>query len=222
MAEENAPPEGQTETAPPSIEDIAKEFNVGADEQTPPAQSTQPQSTPDTPLPDVPDISDGDAFKQWAANQAQQTAALRKQLESTASELHAERQRVARDADEREIQTLVSKVADKLDGANSKFVKYALADKYNEDANFRAIFDARHSKPAALEKAIDAIVPEIRKELGVMADPQLAENQRAMSEAASGKSTPSREPEADQKFRKLDNAAFQTEWRKILSGAYDS
>lgn len=145
------------------------------------------------------------------------------QVNSALSELNAERERVAREREEQELNALVDKIhkglaGDSPDSVPKKLVKYALADRYNSDESFKTIVDGRDKSPEALEKAVESLIPEFRKDFAVKADPQIAEDQRAMSEGTRGSSSPSQEEDRDLALLRADQSRFAHEWEKIKRG----
>ena len=196
-----------------SIESIAAEFNLN--EQAPPQPKAEPQESK-APVADVPeDLTDPETLRKYLQSQAQQNAELR----TSAQQLQAERERLAREQEGQEINTLVDKLSQEVGDVPKKLLRYALADRYESDDAFRRIFDGRKQTPQALEKAIKALVPEFRKEFSIKADPQIAETQRAMNEGTRGSSAPRSDEDAlDARMLKAPNSEFDVMWRKLKGG----
>jgi hypothetical protein len=200
---------------PVSIESIAAEYNLSQESQPPIVGEPQVAQPPSTPVP----VTESDGLNRWAQEQTQQTADLRNTLHSTVAELNAEKQYLAAQREEQELNTLVKGVAEKLEGVPDKMVKYALADRYNSDEAFKTIFDNRKKSPQALEKALNVLMPELRKDFAIKSDPQIAENQRAMSEGTRGTHSPASDPQ-DQTaaLLNMNSSEFMMNWEKIKAG----
>jgi hypothetical protein len=205
-----------------TIEQIAAEYNLSQESQAPKPEphtmKTEPQPNYSAPA-QVPDpVTDTDGFRQWTEAQNRQNAELQSSLNQTLGELNAERQRVAAEAEEKELNALVNDVATQLDGVPDKMVKYALADRYNSDPAFKAILDNRAKAPAAMKKAIAAILPDLRKDFSIKADPQIAENQRAMSEGTRGTNAPQSRSDPARELLDMNSAEFGNAWERIKAG----
>lgn len=216
-------PAAQSEV--PTLESVYAEFNIEG-EQKPPAKSEAPASAPaTTPAapPKLPDpVSDPDGFSAWQVQQLQSQNALQKQVQDAMHTIRSQEEMAQAAANERELSAIVDQVHKQLDGVPHKIVKYALADRYDTDARFRAIIDGRKANPAALNKALAAVAPEIARDLNVRADPQIAENQRALNEATA--SMTSRAPDADAraaqaKMLEMSGGEFDHSWNRILRGS---
>jgi len=207
---------GTTET--PSIEAIAAEYKLSEPQE--PASTPDPQPPKAAAVTTVPDpVTDTDGYKAWARQQAEQVAELRTTLQQTQDQRAAESQQLQAQQEEQEINALVDKVHGEIGGVPKKLVKYALADRYASDPAFKAIFDGRAKTPQALEKAIHALVPEFRKEFAVKADPQIAENQRAMSDGTRGSNSPRSDADSkDLEMLRSDPSSFEQYWHKLKAG----
>lgn len=202
------------ETETPSIEAIAAEFRLGEESPTPPSETAKSQEAPPPPDP----VQDPDGYGKWLVANNQQNAELRTSLDQTLSELNAEKARLSQQREEQELNALVDKVHKEIGDVPRNLVKYALADKYNSNEAFKAIIENRGKAPQALDKAIQALLPELRKDFAIKPDPQIAENQRAMSEGTRGSSAPS-EDDADLKLLRSDETTFSHAWERIKHGA---
>lgn len=203
------------ETETPTIESIAAEYKFGEES---PTSSSDPQP-PKAEAPPAPDpTTDPEGYSKWLVANNQQNAELRTSLDQTLQELNAEKARIAQEREEQELNALVDKVHKELGEVPRNLVKYALADKYNSNEAFKTIIENRHKAPQALDKAIQALLPEMRKDFSIKADPQIAENQRAMSEGTRGSSAPS-EDDPDLKLLRADETTFSQQWERIKHGA---
>ncbi len=208
-------------TETPSIEAIAAEFNLT--QETTPAQDPTPQPATKpapaaTPAPDP--VTNPDDFKAWLSTQTQQTAELQTNLSDTLKDIASEKQRLAAQREEQETNALVDKLHGEIGGDVAKsYVKYALVDRYQTDAAFKAIWDNRGTSPQALERAQAALVSDLKDQFRIKADPQIAENQRAMSDGTSGSSTTTVDPDSkDLSLLRAPQAEFEQNWEKIKMG----
>jgi len=203
-------------TEAPTIESIAAEYNLVQESPTPQPvlQSTEVEAGP---RPDP--VTDPDGFGRWLDQQTQQNAVMRKSLNQTLGELNAQKAREASAREEQELNALVDTVHKGLDeGVSKNHVKYALADRYNSNKAFKAILDNRNASPEAVTKAINAILPELRREFSIKADPQIAENQRAMSDSTSGSVPRNTTDDRDQSMIRQPQAEFEREWQRLKGG----
>ena len=211
--EENAP---QVEA--PTVESIAAEYNLGNQAPEPPTPQPAPVAAPIA----VPDpVTDAAGFQAWLGQQAQQTAEMQRTLNDSMSKDQARQEAEQRNRDEQELNALVDKVHGEIgDGVSKNLVKYALADRYNSNPAFKAILDNRNVAPEAMDKALGAIMPELRSEFSIKADPQIAENQRAMSESTSSSRQPQSVPtdERDVGLMRQPQAEFEHNWEKLKNG----
>lgn len=202
-------------TETPSIEAIAAEYKIG-EEAPAPTPDPQPQKVEVSPAPDP--TTDPEGYSKWLVANNQQNAELRTSLNQTLEQLNAERQRVAQEREEQELNALVDQVHKEIgEDVSRNLVKYALADRYNSNGAFKAIIENRHKAPEALTKAVQAILPELRKDFSIKADPQIAENQKAMSEGTRGSSAPS-DDDSDLKMLRLGEVEFGQQWERIKQG----
>lgn len=200
-----ADPENETQETTQSLEEIATEFNVGNQTQT--EQST-PQPSPNY-MPDP--VTQPDEFRQFQANSMAEITRQNQQLNQRLTQFETER---AQTAEKAELEGLVDKMAPNFEGVPKPYLKYALADHYEQNPIFAKIWDNRSQNPQALEKAITAITPEIQKQLAIQPNAQLEENQRALEQST--KSTTA-EPNPNQDVMNLNNAEFGQEWERLKS-----
>lgn len=199
-----------------TLEDIYSEFNVEPKQQTPPVQSAQPQVAGQAPATEsqagmespAPGIQDESA-----------SIATRQDLENLKRDVLTELQQSRVEREEREVQSVVSELSEKLPGVKPNFIKLALADKYNTDPRFASLWDSRATNKAAMAKALGVVEQEFRDTFAVRQDPQLAENNRAMNDLAKsmgqGKSP---EMSENQKAANMGDGEFAQYWHKIVRG----
>lgn len=216
MSDENTTE--STETEVQSIEQIAAEFKLTGETET---QKTQPQQvvqeTTAEPAPDP--VTDPERFRTWLDGQNKRFAELQTSQTQTLTDLQSERDQLRSKREESELNALVDKIHGEMDGVPKKLVKYALADRYNNDPAFKAILDNREKAPQALEKAIGAVVPDFKKDFAIKADPQIAEDQRAMSDGMNRSSTQTTSADdGDMKMLRMPPAEFDQTWERIKTG----
>jgi len=213
-------PDPKPEEKAPSLEDVYAEFNITSpSQQTPTAQSIPPPVAPPESIPtSVPDpLTDSEGFRQY---QAKENAALRQMVTELAGKQTEADKATAMASEEKDLSTAVDALHEKMPGVNKRLVKYALADRYLNDQKFKATWDNRASNQRALNKVLNALVPELQEEFTIDRDPQLAENQRAFDEAtrsATSSANTGRE-EKDQKLVNLSGNEFDAEMARIRGG----
>ncbi len=148
-------------------------------------QVTQPLA--DQQLPELPDPNqDFDAFR---AALSQRDQVLAQKLEAAEARARAVEERTQVAEANQDIDAAITKLAEGIDLPNKKLLKYYLADKYDNNAKFKDIWNSRHQNPVALEKALTALRNDVREHFSVKADPQLVENQMAMDKALQSSGT---------------------------------
>ena len=201
------------ETAP-SLEDVYAEFTPS--QQRPTAQSTpQPIAQPESIPTSVPDpLTDSEGFRVY---QAKENAALRQMVTVLTNKQDASDKKTLIADEEKDLSVAVDALSEKMPGVNKRLVKYALADRYLNDVKFKDIWDNRDSNKRALNKVLNALVPELQEEFTVDRDPQLAENQRAFDEAtrSSTNTQTTDKQEKDQKLVNLSGNEFDQEMARI-------
>lgn len=211
----------ETQTQPdgePSLDDVYKQYNVqemaGSFTATP-APQAQPQQQPQRTEAVIPDPAlDVNGFQAWAKNVHSADNEIRQTLTTVSERLNGfeqERQRVKEEAD---LQRAVSVLKDKVPGADDEFLEIALAHKARKDPKLLSIWENRAKNPQALDAALKAVGNELATKFTMKADPQLAENTRAMKASRDQKATAA--PQADERWSNPDN--FSREWERLING----
>ena len=87
-----------------------------------------------------------------------------------------------------------------------------------KDKRFLTIWENRQRNPQAYEAALKAVAGKLGKTYSLRADPQIAENQRALRDATSTKATTAPEQTTDEKLGKLQGADFRRAMDDIKNG----
>lgn len=193
------------------VEEMAQEFKASP-KQEPKEESRQEPvvSVPD-PVLDKPAY---DAFLKGLVKDASNSKQALRKLETQLQE----RDRAAfQEREEADIRKAVSKVNDHLGEAKlpDDFVEVALGVEAKRDPRFFTVWNNRTKNPQAFDAAVKAFAGKLGKQYSLRADPQIAENQRALREATSTKATTAPEPTQDEKLGKLQGAAFQRAMDRI-------
>jgi hypothetical protein len=211
-----------TETTSSPLEQVYEQFNVDAEAQSfqpQQAQVQQPQQTAPA-MPAIPDpVLDPAGFKQWQA--AQSGEVLR---ELNGLKQHALRQMVAEKnrAEAEEVKQLVSQANEVvgLPKEDADLIEFAYAKQIRDDKKFAAVYANRDKNPKAWAAASKAMNESLAKKFSVRADPQLAENQKALKQAqqtsATTKQTSSNPLE--ERLAGKNGAEFEREWNKMVRG----
>jgi len=228
MNEENTPSESPevvntSMEATPSLEDVINEFNFDSPAERQPAQSqqyTQPQnnqqSYQQTYQPQIDPFNEQQLNNYFAQVNQGQTA-LQSELQSLSQKLNQYEQREASRQVEADIKKAVDQISSKIDGVDPLMVELYLEKVARENHGFAKIWENRNSKPAALNKALSALTTEIKDKFLVRSDPQLAENQRAMSQFKQSAETVSEDPFQD-KWATASESEKDQMWAALKNG----
>lgn len=215
----------QTE-AEPTLEDVYKQFNVEEEAQSFSPQPQQPvrqeSTTPTAPTTAIPDpVLDGAGFKAWLSQQNNQHQLLQQSLQQVAGklsqfEMAARLQREEADIS-KAVETFNSHLGDNK--VDPDLAEVALGAKARKDPKFRAVWEKRYQNPAALNAALKAYAKEFGSKYAMRADPQIAENVRALKEATTSTKATSEQPKTDSARDRMANAQgadFEREWNRML------
>jgi len=206
----------QTEVEP-SLDDVYKQYNVQEVAETftaTPAPQVQPQAQPQQSF--VPDPAlDIDGFKRWAQQQGSADQELRQTLTTVNDRLSKFEQERVRVREEADLQKAVGVLKDKVPGADDEFLEIALAHKARKDPKLLSIWENRAKNPQALDAALKAVGNEFASKFAMKADPQLAENTRAMKASRDQRAT-TQAPSVDEKWSNPDS--FAREWDRLVNG----
>lgn len=211
-----------------TVEQVYEQFNVEAEaqqfqrqpQQYQTQQQPQPQQAASPMAQAIPDpVLDANGFKSWLATQnqsIQQALSGVQQFQQQLMVAEMQRREVA------EVQATVDEVnkAVGLPDEQKDLIEFALAKRVREDAKFRTLYQNRQQNPRAWKAALNAVTPELKDKFALRADPQLAENQRAVKTAQSALSTtkPQASPDED-RFAGKTGADFDREWSRYVGGS---
>ena len=223
-----APAQVSTEAAPPkeaslddvyskyNVEDTAQQFSAQPETKQPQQQQQQqyqqPQVQPvqegNIPIPDP--TLDPAGYKSWETARYRDQQSLRQALHTVAGKLNAYEQAAARQAEEADIKRAVEQVNGHLGESklDPDVVEISLGAEARRDARFQVLWNNRHKNPKAFQEGIKAFSSKLAKKFSMRADPQIAENQRALKEATSTKATTAPEDSETDRIGKLTGAAF--------------
>lgn len=203
-------------TSEPSLEDVYTKFNVQEAAQSFTAAPEQPQ--PRQQESSIPDPAlDIEGFKNWARQTQTADQEIRQTLTSVnkrLSDYEQERQRTREEAD---LQKAVGVLKEKVPAADDEFLEIALAHKARKDPKLLSIWENRAKNPQALEAALKAVGNEFASKFSMKADPQLAENTRAMKASRDQKAT-TQAPDKDEKWNNQSPQEFARAWDQLISG----
>lgn len=210
-----------TQTTENTLDKVYEQFNVEAEaqsfQQQPASQPQQPQQA----MPVVPDpVLDPQGFNRWQASQSQE---LQKELASVKGFQQQLVVAEIRRREAEEVKSLVSEINKvvNLPEQDADLIEFALAKQVRSDPKFAAIYQNRVKNPGAWKAATKAMGEQLQKKFSVRADPQLAENQRAIKQAQQSMAT-TKQTDANPLEERLagkTGADFDREWSKIVRGS---
>lgn len=214
-----APAETEVKEAPqPTLEDVAKKYNVEEEVKNfnpqvqQPAQPTQPQAVERPFVNTVPDpITDPDGWNKYQAYQRTVIDGTLRELTQTVSEIRKEKEQEKLNV---EVNKAVTRVNEKLK-IDPVYAEIMLEKKYRDDRIFKRIWDNRHTNPKALEEALDVVASEGSKVFQVRSDPQLVENQRAAK--ASQKAMATTQAKSGPDVENMSAVEFDRWWAQTLN-----
>lgn len=198
----------------PSLDDVYKQFNV---QETAESFTAKPVEAPKAPEPAfIPDPAlDVDGFKKWAQQTQSADQEIRQTLTTVSKRLNEFEQERVRVREEADLQKAVGILKEKVQGVDDEFLEIALAHKARKDPKLLSIWENRGKNPQALEAALKAVGNEFASKFALKADPQIAENTRAMKASRDQKAT-TQAPDPDERWRNPDN--FAREWERLVNG----
>lgn len=211
MSEEAQPSEAP-EVA--SLDDVINEF--GSFEAPKPAEPA-PVESPRYEAPRIDPFNE-DQVNNYFAQQSRQQTALQASVQTLNQKLSQYEQREEQRRVEADIKDAVGKISKKIDGADPIMTELYLEKRARESEGFRKIWENRHSKPEALNKALEAISVELKDKFSVKSDPQLVENQRAMSQSQSKSVDTRSESPLEEKWDQSSEAERNRLWQSLKSG----
>lgn len=218
MAEENTTQaETPSTTAEPSLEDVYKTYNVeetasSFSAKPEPQQTQQVQPQPQVQqAPVIPDPTmDPNGYRSFMEGNQRDSMALRQALTHVAGKLNQFEQAAMKQAEEADIKRAVELVNEHLGESklDPDVVEISLGAEARRDKRFLTLWENRSKNPKAYQEGIKAFSSKLAKKFSMRADPQIAENQRALKEATSTKATSAPEDSATERIGKLTGSAF--------------
>lgn len=215
--------QGQTtqQDAPQTLDDVVRKFNVQEAAQEfnakpQPQVTAQPPARQEIPVPDP--ALDPDGFKKYMGTIATQDNDIRQTLYSINERLGKAEQERIRGQEEADLKAAVSAVKEKLNGFDDDFLEVALSHRAFRDAKFKTLWENRHRNPEAWKAGLAVVSNEMAKKFAVRADPQLAENQRAMKVSRDQMATTQKADKDEEWTDSMKDGSFDQKWRKLVSG----
>jgi hypothetical protein len=216
----------ETQQTSPTLDDVYKTYKVDEMAQEFSAKPKQERQEPEQRKEEqaeinVPDpVLDLTAYRNFVARDAKEKAGLKQALNELRSQLTNQQRAALQQAEEADIRKAVSKVNDHLGDSKlpDDFVEVALGVEAKRDPRFFTLWNNRSKKPEAFDAAVKAFAGKLGKTYALRADPQIAENQRALREATSTKATTAPEPTTEERLGKLQGAEFQRAIQRIKQG----
>lgn len=203
-----------------NVDEAANSFSASKQEAIQPPQPVQAQPVQDQNIP-IPDPTlDPSGHKAWATNQHMNQMALRQALQSVAGKLNAFEQQQRQQAEEADIRKAVEFVNQSLGDSklDPDVVEISMGAEARRDPRFLALWNNRSKNPKAFNEGMKAFSQKLARKFSMRADPQIAENQRALKEATSTKATGTPEDSATDRLGKLTGAAFDREVQRMIHG----
>jgi len=199
-----------------NVDKMAEEFNARRTEQ--PTQPRQAETRPEIVVPD-PTLDPG-GYKVYESRKAQELQQVREALTQVSGQLNQFQAAAVRQVEEADIRKAVDTVNEHLGDAklDPDMVEIALGAEARKDPRFLTIWQNRQKNGQAYQQALKAFSGKLAKKFALRADPQIAENQRALREATSTKATTAPEPTMEDKLGKLQGAEFQRAMNRIKNG----
>lgn len=221
-------PSTETQPAETTLEDVYKTYNVEeAAKSFNPQPQTQPQQAQpvqqDAPPVALPDpVMDPTGYKAFESHRIRETAVLRQALNAIAGKQMQFEQAAKRQAEEADIKRAVEQVNSHLGDSklDPDVVEIALGAEARRDPRFLALWEQRSANPKAFNEGIKAFSSKLGKKFSMRADPQIAENFRALKETTSTKATTAPEESLTDKLGKLSGSDFDRAMSRIRGASY--
>jgi len=231
MADETTPSgtptEGQTATSnePQTMDEVYSKFNVEEtarefQQTATPTAAPQQQPQPSAPQqPSIPDpVLDQNGFRQFISANAHETQNLRQALANIQGHLGQMQRAALLQREEHDIKQAVDTVNASLDHKlDPDVVEIGLGQMARKDPKFMAVYQNRYKNPAAWNAALKVASKSLGSKFAMRADPQIAENVRALKDATSGKATSDNPPatSATERLQKAVGKDFDREWSRL-------
>ena len=147
--------------------------------------------------------------------QAGELTALRQTVEDATKTMTAVADRENKRVLNAAVDNAVAKINEGVNG-NAGLADTFLNHVYQNNPDFKKIFDNREENPAALEKALDMLKEEWKGMNTTQIDSQIAENQRALQESqGKGGAATTDSGDEDARLAKLSDGDFMNEMRAL-------
>ena len=202
-----------------TLDDVINDFNI--DPSTTQTMDTAEPKPVEFAKPDYVDPLDSDQWNKYQNQQSQNQAALQGQLQDLSDKLtHYEQDKLQALVDT-DIKAAVESISSKVEDSDPLMVELYLEKRARENEGFKSIWDNRAKNPKALNKALGAITNELKGKFSIKADPQLAENQRAIQQSQT--SNTSNKPAYNNSIEETLGAAqsdaeWEHAWNKAVRG----
>jgi hypothetical protein len=120
---------------------------------------------------------------------------------------------------EGDIKAAVEVVGKQIEDADPLMVELYLEKRARENEGFKSIWDNRAKNPKALNKALGAITNELKGKFSIKADPQLAENQRAIQQSQQSSNSTNAPTYNNSIEESLGSAQSESEWDRAWNDA---
>lgn len=192
-----------------SIETQARQFTQATAPIQPPVEQAKPATL------EVPDpVTDPDSYRRFVTELHGKTSQTETQLRQWQNErqqmMQAETQRRERE----DITRAVDYIRKKAD-LDPDIIEGALFAQALKDQRFAELFNRRYEMPDKWEKAVNVFAQNIGNKYAARADPQLAENQRAIRASQGASHEPAR---IDDPLLSASAGEFDAAWSKLVSG----
>ena len=152
-------------------------------------------------------------------SQKTQMDAMRETVENATNTLSQvadrENKRILNEA----VDNAVAKINEGVEG-NADLADTFLNHVYQNNPDFKKIFDSRDAAPKALDSALDILKEEWKAMNEKQIDPQVAENQRALQESQkAGGSAAAGAEDPSARFEKMSDGEFLREMQRLAAGA---
>ena len=199
-----------------TLDDVISEFNIDPDPK--PTVTAEPK-TVEFATPEIVDPLDAEQWSNYQSQQSQNQAALQGQLQDLNSKLTQYEQDKMQALVDADIKAAVDSVSKDLDDSDPVMVELYLEKRARENPGFRHIWENRSKNPKALDKALGAITNELKGKFSIKADPQLAENQRAIQQAQQSSNTTTATKYSNSIEEALGGAQSEAEWEHAWNNA---
>ena len=200
--------------AVPTLDDVISEFNIEPQQTV----TTEPK-TVEFAQPDPVDPLDTDQWNKYQHQTSQNQAALQTQLQDLNNKLTQYEQDKVQIQVDGDIKAAVESVGKQIEDSDPLMIELYLEKRARENEGFKSIWDNRAKNPKALNKALGAITNELKGKFSIKADPQLAENQRAIQQSQKQSNSTNAPTYNNSIEENLGSAQSEAEWDQAWNDA---